>query len=192
MPSKDGAHIYDHENDEQNMWMIESRAPVLKDNYSSRRRDDARLSFDSIVQSDQILYISPLCAPRALPGPQIRPQRFPLRTHGVWAGCYHMVRVIGMARTAVTGMRLCGAMLWPAPSAAGSGSGPLVVGILGRMLGSDSRRALTIVPMLPHKNAFVQVGPDGELLAVDDSFVACAREVRISYALFCATFDRPW
>jgi hypothetical protein len=61
--------------------------------------------------------------------------------------------------------------------------------ILGRMLGSDSRRALTIVPMLPHKNPFVQVGPDGELLAVDDSFVACAREVRISYALFCATFD---
>jgi hypothetical protein len=32
MPSKDGAHIYDHENDEQNMWKIESRAPVLKDN----------------------------------------------------------------------------------------------------------------------------------------------------------------
>jgi hypothetical protein len=32
MPSKDGARIYDHENDEQNMWKIESRAPVLKDN----------------------------------------------------------------------------------------------------------------------------------------------------------------
>jgi hypothetical protein len=68
---------------------------------------------------------------------------------------------------------------------AGSGPGPLLVGILGRMLVSDSRLALTIVPMLPHNNPFVQVGPDGELRAVgNDSFVACAREVRISYALF--------
>jgi hypothetical protein len=132
-------------------------------------------AFPSIRLFSPIKYISPLCAPRVLPGPH----SVPLRTYGVWAGCYHAASVIGTARTAV--MRLCGAMLCPAAIAAGSGSGPLLLGILGRMLGSDSRLALTIVPMLPHNNPFIQVGPDGELRAVDVTLMTRSLHVRGKY-----------
>lgn len=157
------------------------------------RRRDARLSFTSIRLFSPIKCvthsISPLCAPRAFASAFApnSPTALPCARTGFGRGVYHVVGVIGMARTGV--MILCGTVLWPA--AQRSGPGPLVVGIQGRMLASDSRTALTIVSIPPHKDPFVQVGPDGELRAMDDPFFASTREVRISYALFCATFDIP-